>query len=199
VNAARTRFVRTAAASPIHKSKLQVGQQTLEPACMPTSFHADSHRQAREFSAHSRTLLGLLAVPEPAFQQFPGLGIPATRFCWKPRGPPDALCHQLYAAHTSRCYRVAELRSLEWSVLGICDQTYQLVCMLNAARNQAPNVAIRDSRYRCTGVCNPQFHSLGISRFHSWKFSASKMRLLLSTPGSVGVPRSTEREVSFIR
>ena len=25
------------------------------------------------------------------------------------RGPPDARCHQLYAAHTSRCYHVASL------------------------------------------------------------------------------------------
>src|SRR5579864_550465 len=54
--------------------KLQFVQQTLEPASMPTGFHADTYLHAAAFELVVE-LLGFLAVSQPALLQLPTVGV----------------------------------------------------------------------------------------------------------------------------
>src|SRR5260370_7600609 len=59
--------------------ELQLGQQSFEPACMPTGFHSNTYRLA-----HSRQsaveLLRLLAIHQPFFLNLPRSAIPRITF-----------------------------------------------------------------------------------------------------------------------
>jgi hypothetical protein len=59
-------------------------------------------------------------------------------------------------------------------LLAVCEPTYQLVCMLTTRRSQEPSIDYSAMSIGCSSACNPQFHSLSISGFHSWKILAAR-------------------------
>ena len=53
---------------------LQLGQQSFEPACVPTGFHTHSHLLARRRQPAIEHLR-FLGMPQPFFLELSGLGI----------------------------------------------------------------------------------------------------------------------------
>jgi len=99
-------------------------------------------------------------------------------------------------AACSRSLRVRSgSRDLLFLLLRSLRTTYRLVCMLNAARSQEPNVTIRDVDSIALERAIHSFISLGTSRFHSWYLFALDDAALTSRSVSIRVSRGTEWEV----